>query len=68
MNLAARVQSLTRTHNSDILLTEAVREQLDPRFQLQAMPATLVKGIAEPVVTYVVHGLQESGEAIPARA
>lgn len=54
VNLAARVQALTRTHHSDILLTEAVREHLDPRFQLQAMPATPVKGIAEPVVTYAV--------------
>ncbi len=54
VNLAARVQALTRTHNADILLTEAVREQLDPRFQLQAMPATPVKGIAEPVLTYAV--------------
>lgn len=54
VNLAARVQALTRTHHSDILLTEAVREHLDPRFQLQAMPATPVKGITEPVVTYAV--------------
>jgi class 3 adenylate cyclase len=57
VNLAARVQALTRVHNVDILLTEAVREQLDPRFRLQAMPATPVKGIAEPVVTYSVGSL-----------
>lgn len=54
VNLAARVQALTRTHNADILLTDAVREQLDPRIRLQPMPATPVKGIAEPVVTYAV--------------
>jgi adenylate cyclase len=55
VNLAARVQALTRTHNSDILITESVREQLDPRFKLEAKPATPVKGIAEPVVTYAVN-------------
>jgi len=33
-----------------------VREHLDPRFELAAMPAVPVKGIAEPVVTYAVLG------------
>lgn len=55
VNLAARVQALTRTHGADILITEAVREQLDPRFRLEAKPATAVKGIADPVVTYAVN-------------
>ncbi len=54
VNLAARVQSLTRIHGVDILVTEAVREQLDPRFVLTPMPPESVKGIAEPVVTYAV--------------
>ncbi len=54
VNLAARVQALTRAHDVDILLTDSVREQLDPRFVLKAMPAMPVKGIAEPVVTYAL--------------
>ncbi len=54
VNLAARVQSLTRTHDVDLLLTEAVREKLDPAFTLRALPATSVKGIEEPVITYTV--------------
>lgn len=54
VNLSARVQSLTRTHDVDILLTEAVREKLDPNVRLQPMPATSVKGIEKPVVTYAV--------------
>jgi adenylate cyclase len=54
VNLAARVQTLTRTHKVDILVTEALREHLDPRFVLAPMPAESVKGIAEPVVTYAV--------------
>lgn len=54
VNLAARVQALTRQHGVDILITEEVRRELDPAIRLQAMPATAVKGIAEPVVTYAV--------------
>ena len=54
VNLAARVLALTRTHQVDILVTEAVRTELDTRFVLAPMPAELVKGIAEPVVTYAV--------------
>lgn len=56
LNLAARVQALTREQGCDVLLTESVREQLDPRFKLAPMPARPVKGIAEPVVTYAVLG------------
>jgi adenylate cyclase len=54
VNLAARVQSLTRIHHADILVTEALRAELDSRFVLTPMPAERVKGIAEPVVTYAV--------------
>ena len=54
VNLAARVQGLTRTHRVDILVTEALRAELDTRFVLVPMPAESVKGIAEPVVTYAV--------------
>jgi adenylate cyclase len=38
----------------DILVTESVRAELDPRFALEPMPAEPVKGIAEPVITYAV--------------
>lgn len=54
VNLAARVQTLTRSHHVDILITEALRAELDTRFVLAPMPAELVKGFAEPVVTYAV--------------
>lgn len=48
------VQALTRTHQVDILVTEALRAELDTRFVLAPMPAEPVKRIAEPVVTYAV--------------
>jgi class 3 adenylate cyclase len=54
VNLAARVQGLSRIHQVDILVTEAVRAQLDTGFVLAPMPAEPVKGFAEAVVTYAV--------------
>ncbi len=54
VNVAARVQTLTRIHQADILVTEALRAELDARFVLTPMPAEFVKGIAEPLVTYAV--------------
>jgi adenylate cyclase len=58
VNVAARVQALTRTHQVDILVTDALHAELDSRFELVAMPAETVKGIAEPVVTYAVRELR----------
>jgi adenylate cyclase len=60
VNLAARVQTLTRTHRVDLLVTEAIRNDLDPGFALVAMPAEVVKGFAEPVITYAVRGRASS--------
>jgi class 3 adenylate cyclase len=54
VNLAARVQALTRTHEVDILVTDALRAELDSHFVLTAMPPEKVKGIAEPVLTYAI--------------
>lgn len=56
VNLAARLQGLTRIHQVDILVTEALRAELDAGFVLVPMPAEPVKGFAEPIVTYAVHG------------
>jgi adenylate cyclase len=52
VNVAARVQGLTRVHGVDILLTADVRETLDPRFSLRSLPPAELRGIAEPVTVY----------------
>jgi adenylate cyclase len=57
VNLAARVQSLTRAHGVEILVTSAVRAGLGDAFALEAMPPERVKGIAEPVPTWAVRGV-----------
>ncbi|HSP99489.1 MAG TPA: adenylate/guanylate cyclase domain-containing protein [Candidatus Dormibacteraeota bacterium] len=59
VNLASRVERLTRTHDAAILVTDAVRARLDPRFRLQPMPATAVRGVGEPVATWAVVGWDE---------
>jgi class 3 adenylate cyclase len=56
VNLAARLQALTRIHGVDILVSEALCAELDPGFILSPMPAAAVKGFAEPVLTYAVEG------------
>ncbi len=59
VNLAARVERLTRTHDVGILVTDAIRTRLDPRFQLDPMPAANVRGITAPVATWELRGFQE---------
>jgi adenylate cyclase len=54
VNVAARVQALTREHDVDILVTTAVQQALDPRFALRTLPPRELKGIAEPVATFAV--------------
>ena len=63
VNLASRVEGLTREHGVDILITDAVRDDLDPSIPLVKQPARPVKGVQEPVVTYAVHpGAGEDAE------
>jgi adenylate cyclase len=62
VNLAARLQALTRIHGVDILVSEALRTELDPGFILLPMPAAAVKGFAEPMVTYAVEGRSAHAE------
>jgi adenylate cyclase len=59
VNTAARVEELTRVHDTDLLVTEAVRAQCDPRFRLRALPAVEAKGLPEPIVTFAVDGFDD---------
>jgi len=62
VNVASRVESLTRVHGVDILVTDAVCEALDRRFRLRAMPASEVKGVDAPLATFAVEGFETGGE------
>ena len=54
VNIAARIEALTRVHQVDILVTEAVQKTLDPRFVVRAMPPVAVKGKTEPIDTFAI--------------
>jgi class 3 adenylate cyclase len=58
VNLAARVETLTRTHGVDILVTEAVQAALDRRFALREMPPAPVAGMSAPLATFAVEDFQ----------
>jgi len=60
VNLASRVEGLTRVHGVDILVTEAVRSALDHRFRLRPLPAVEVKGVPGPVATFAVEGCDDA--------
>src|SRR5205085_10326024 len=52
VNVASRVEGLTRVHGVDVLITDAVRAHLDARFRVRALPAANVKGLPDPLVTF----------------
>jgi adenylate cyclase len=60
VNTAARIESLTRQHGADILVTEAVRDGLDDRFELRDMPPAALKGKSAPMRTAAVIGLRRA--------
>ena len=64
VNLAARVERLTREHQASILVSADVRAALDPRFTLEELPPRPVRGVAEPVVTYAVTGVRGGGAEV----
>lgn len=56
INVASRVEGLTRFHDVDLLITDPVRDALGNRFSLRSMPPTAIKGKPEPIRTYMVEG------------
>jgi adenylate cyclase len=61
VNVAARVQDLTQVLSAEIIVAQTLRDSLDPRFQLRALPDTTVEGIEKPIVIYAVDGFDEDG-------
>jgi adenylate cyclase len=54
VNVASRIEGLTRQLDVDILVTEAVAEKLDDEFRTRAMPATAIKGRRESMTPYAI--------------
>jgi class 3 adenylate cyclase len=60
VNVAAQVETLTRTHGADILVTDAVKSALDGQYLLREMPPTTVKEKSLPILTYAADGKKEA--------
>ena len=58
VNVAARVQDLTRKHPASTIVTKALADSLDPRFRLRPLPDTPVKGIQQPLAIFALDGLE----------
>jgi class 3 adenylate cyclase len=56
INLAARIQDLTRMHPADIIISQSIHAELDPRFACSPLPAASVKGIEGEVEIFAVEG------------
>jgi len=54
VNLASRIQGLTKDLKADILISEATRSRLDGGVPVEELPAVRVKGRAEDVNVYKV--------------
>lgn len=63
INLASRVEGLTRAHGVDLLVTDEIARQLDARFLRRAMPPMAVKGKRGMVATWHVEGLGAAADA-----
>jgi class 3 adenylate cyclase len=54
VNVAARVQDLTRHFEVDVILTETLKKTIDPNFATYALPDTPVKGVEIPLAIHVL--------------
>ena len=55
VNVASRIEALTRELNADILVTEEVRSRLSSQFQMTAMPPARIRGKSSPVLTWAIN-------------
>jgi adenylate cyclase len=63
VNVASRVEGLTRRLGSDILVTGEVHALLGDRFRMVEMPAVEIKGKSLPIVTWAVQSDAAEGSA-----
>jgi class 3 adenylate cyclase len=54
VNLASRIQGLTKDFKTDILISAATRDRLDGTIVLEELPPVQVKGREEEVTLYRV--------------
>jgi adenylate cyclase len=59
VNLGSRLESLNKQYGTRIIISEATRDSLPPRYALKALGDVVVKGKTRPVAIYEVAGLKE---------
>lgn len=57
VNVASRIESLTKVHGVAVLVSDATRRAAASAFQWDAAPETMVKGQTDPLRIFVPHAL-----------
>ncbi len=55
VNVAARIQGLTRDFDTDIIISEHLKEVIAPTFDTTPLPDTPVKGVVEPLQIHALN-------------
>lgn len=63
VNIASRIQDLTKDQGADILISDAVRRGLQRCATTRSLPPVLVKGIREPLCLFSIDKPEFSSEA-----
>jgi adenylate cyclase len=64
VNVASRVEGLTKTLHRSLLLTEATAQHLGEKTTLEELPRQTVRGVAEPMRIYSLTDVQTTGGVI----
>jgi adenylate cyclase len=65
VNVAARVQTVTREQATDILITDDLARTIDRRFVLEQLSPLELKGIDKPVQLHAVRGFERQSQDVP---
>ena len=66
VNMASRIESSTKAFGADLLISQAVAEQIKDSFVLELAGSAEVKGKAEPIKMFKVRGyVGEDGKPVP---
>lgn len=64
VNLAARIEAMTKAYGSDLLISESLQELVKEDFILEKCSTAHVKGKSDAIQVYKVRGYYEDGQAI----
>ncbi len=52
VNLASRIETLTKQHGTPIIFSEQTKDQLDGAIEIEALPPSKVRGVEMPLSIY----------------